>query len=90
MLSQANVSGSIVRAIGLTGQMHGLVLLDKYGDVLRPANLWNDQRTSAQCDEIGSRLGKERLIQITGNDSLPGFTAPKIIWIQQNEREILI
>jgi xylulokinase len=87
-LSQAGVSGSNVAAIGLTGQMHGLVLLDEVGKVLRPAILWNDQRTGAQCDEIRSRIGKERLIRITGNDALTGFTAPKILWVQQNEPEL--
>jgi len=87
-LDLANVSGSAVTAIGLTGQMHGLVLLDELGEVLRPAILWNDQRTGAQCDEMRTRLGKEHLIQITGNDALPGFTAPKILWVQQNEPDI--
>jgi xylulokinase len=87
-LKQAGVSGSEVTAIGLTGQMHGLVLLDEQGEVLRPAILWNDQRTGAQCDEMRSRLGRQRLIQITGNDALTGFTAPKILWVQQNEPEI--
>jgi len=87
-LVQAGVSGSAVTAIGLTGQMHGLVLLDEQGEVLRPAILWNDQRTAAQCDEMRSRLGKQHLIQITGNDALTGFTAPKILWVQQNEPEI--
>jgi xylulokinase len=65
--------------------MHGLVLLDGSGEVLRPAILWNDQRTGKQCDEIRNRIGKERFIQITGNDALPGFTAPKILWVQENE-----
>jgi xylulokinase len=88
MLAQAGVSGSAVTAIGLTGQMHGLVLLDEQGEVLRPAILWNDQRTGAQCDEIRSRMGRQRLIQITGNDALTGFTAPKILWVRQNEPEI--
>ncbi len=87
-LAQAGVGGAAVRAIGLTGQMHGLVLLDEAGTVLRPAILWNDQRTGAQCDEIRRRLGKARLIQITGNDALTGFTAPKILWVQQNEPEV--
>lgn len=87
-LEMANVPGSAVTAIGLTGQMHGLVLLDEQGEVLRPAILWNDQRTGAQCDEMRTRLGKEHLIQITGNDALTGFTAPKILWVQQNEPEI--
>jgi xylulokinase len=67
--------------------MHGLVFLDKSGEVLRPAILWNDQRTGAQCDEIRSRLGKEKLIDITGNDALTGFTAPKILWVQEEEPE---
>jgi xylulokinase len=87
-LEQAGVDGSSVAAIGLTGQMHGLVLLDRRGEVLRPAILWNDQRTAAQCDEIRTRLGKERLIQITGNDALTGFTAPKILWVKENEPEV--
>jgi xylulokinase len=75
-------------AIGLTGQMHGLVLLDHDGQVLRPAILWNDQRTGPQCDEIRQRLGKKRLIELTGNDALTGFTAPKILWVREHEPEI--
>lgn len=82
------VAPQAIKGIGLTGQMHGLVLLDKQGQVLRPAILWNDQRTQAQCDEIRHRLGKERLVQITGNDALTGFTAPKILWVQEMEPEI--
>jgi xylulokinase len=85
---QAGVEAEAVAAVGLTGQMHGLVLLDEAGKVLRPAILWNDQRTAAQCDEIRNRIGKLRLIQITGNDALPGFTAPKILWVAQNEPEV--
>ena len=81
-------SGEHIAAIGLTGQMHGLVLLDEAGQVLRPAILWNDQRTGAQCDEIHRRVGRERFIQITGNVALTGFTAPKILWVAQNEPEI--
>lgn len=88
VLRESGISTDEVVAIGLTGQMHGLVLLDEHGQVLRPAILWNDQRTSAQCDEIRARLGKSRLIQITGNDALTGFTAPKILWVQQNEPDI--
>jgi xylulokinase len=85
VLATSGVSPSDVAAIGLTGQMHGLVLLDEAGDVVRPAILWNDQRTGAQCDEIRRRLGKDHLIQLTGNDALTGFTAPKILWVQENE-----
>lgn len=88
VLADNQTPGSAIAAIGLTGQMHGLVLLNQAGDVLRPAILWNDQRTGPQCAEMRRRLGKERLIQITGNDALPGFTAPKILWVQQNEPEV--
>lgn len=87
-LNAANATGHNVVAIGLTGQMHGLVVLDHQGQVLRPAILWNDQRCGAECDEIRARLGHERLVQITGNDALTGFTAPKILWIEKNEPEI--
>jgi xylulokinase len=87
-LSEANASGADIKAIGLTGQMHGLVLLDERGDVLRPAILWNDQRSGKECDEIRARVGRERLIQITGNDALTGFTAPKILWVERHEPEI--
>jgi xylulokinase len=87
-LSNSGIGGESIAAVGLTGQMHGLVLLDGAGTVLRPAILWNDQRTGAQCDEIRARLGKERLIRITGNDALTGFTASKILWVQENEPEI--
>ncbi|MBN1311593.1 MAG: xylulokinase [Anaerolineae bacterium] len=87
-LDTSKVPAQSIAAVGLTGQMHGLVLLDESGEVLRPAILWNDQRTSKQCDEIRKRLGKERLIQITGNDALTGFTAPKILWVQQHEPDI--
>jgi len=87
-LNAANATGHNVSAIGLTGQMHGLVVLDHQGQVLRPAILWNDQRCGAECDEIRTRLGHERLVQITGNDALTGFTAPKILWIEKHEPEI--
>ena len=87
-LANAGVAGSAVAAIGLTGQMHGLVTLDEHGDVLRPAILWNDQRTARECDEIRAIVGPERLIQITGNDALTGFTAPKILWMRNNEPDV--
>jgi len=77
-----------VTAIGLTGQMHGLVLLDDAGEPLRPAILWNDQRTAAECDEIRARVGRERLIALTGNDALTGFTAPKLLWVRRHEPEV--
>ncbi|HET8968071.1 MAG TPA: FGGY family carbohydrate kinase, partial [Gaiellaceae bacterium] len=74
--------------IGLSGQMHGLVCLDERGEVLRPAILWNDQRTAAECAEIEERVGLERLISLTGNRALTGFTAPKLLWLRQHEPEI--
>lgn len=88
VLEQAGIGGEEVGAVGLTGQMHGLVLLDEAGTVLRPAILWNDQRTQSQCDEIHARIGRERFIQITGNVALTGFTAPKILWVKENEPEV--
>ena len=88
VLLQTGLGGEAVAAVGLTGQMHGLVLLDDSGQVLRPAILWNDQRTGKQCDDIRTRLGKDHLIQITGNDALTGFTAPKVLWVQQNEPKV--
>lgn len=88
VLERAGIGGERIGAVGLTGQMHGLVLLDEAGDVLRPAILWNDQRTQSQCDEIHRIIGREKFIQITGNIALTGFTAPKILWVKENEPEI--
>jgi xylulokinase len=86
-LSAAGATGGEVEAVGLTGQMHGAVLLERGGAVLRPAILWNDQRTAAECDEIRARIGPERLIAITGNDAITGFTAPKLLWVRRHEPE---
>ena len=74
--------------IGLSGQMHGLVCLDERGEVLRPAILWNDQRTASECAEIEERLGLERLIALTGNRALTGFTAPKLLWLRRHEPDV--
>jgi xylulokinase len=87
-LASAGITGREVAALGLTGQMHGLVLLDTAGEVLRPAILWNDQRTSAECDAIREVVGAQRLIEITGNDALTGFTAPKLVWVRNHEPEV--
>jgi xylulokinase len=73
--------------VGLSGQMHGLVVLDAEDRVLRPAILWNDQRTAAECAEIEARVGLERLIELTGNRALTGFTAPKLLWLRRHEPE---
>jgi xylulokinase len=88
LMEKSSVEPQDVLGIGLTGQMHGLVLLDEYANILRPAILWNDQRTGAECDDIRNALGKDNLIRITGNDALTGFTAPKILWVKKNEPEI--
>ncbi len=88
VLATTGVPADEVVAIGLTGQMHGAVLLDAAGDVLRPAILWNDQRTAAECHAIRDALGPERLIAITGNDALTGFTAPKLVWVRDHEPDV--
>jgi len=89
VLSKANLSGEDVSAVGLTGQMHGLVMLDRSDQVLRPAILWNDQRTGSQCAWITEKVGGlDRLLQLTGNQVLPGFTAPKIVWVRDNEPDV--
>jgi xylulokinase len=75
-------------AVGLSGQMHGLVCLDEEGGVLRPAILWNDQRTAGECAEIEERVGLERLIALTGNRALTGFTAPKLLWLRRHEPDV--
>ena len=85
VLTTTGTPGEAVAAVGLTGQMHGLVVLDEADTVLRPAILWNDQRTAAECDLIRAAVGPERLIEVTGNDALPGFTAPKLVWVRDHE-----
>jgi len=87
-LAAAGASGAEVAAVGLTGQMHGLVLLDAADAVLRPAILWNDQRTATECDEIRALVGPERLIAITGNDAVTGLTAPKLLWVRRHEPDV--
>jgi xylulokinase len=74
-----------ISGIGLSGQMHGLVTLDSSDAVIRPAILWNDQRTQAECDEIEAKVGLDRLIELTGNRALTGFTAPKLLWLRKHE-----
>ncbi|SFQ09681.1 xylulokinase [Variovorax sp. 770b2] len=75
-----------VRAIGLSGQMHGATLLDAAGEVLRPAILWNDGRSGVQCEELTRAV--PRLGEIAGNLAMPGFTAPKLLWVREHEPEI--
>jgi xylulokinase len=82
------LDASSAAGIGLSGQMHGLVALDEGDRPLRPAILWNDGRTQAQCDEIEERIGFERLVELTGNRALAGFTAPKLLWMAEHEPEL--
>lgn len=86
VMHTGGIDGTEVDAVGLTGQMHGSVLLDSAGEVLRPAILWNDQRTAAACDEIRDRVGTQRLIEVAGSDALTGFTAPKLLWSVRTNR----
>lgn len=79
---------SKVRAVGFCGQMHGLVLLDGRGRVLRPAILWNDNRATEECEYLNQTVGKESLLAWTGNIAYAGFTAPKVLWLQKNEKEL--
>ncbi|ADQ46908.1 xylulokinase [Caldicellulosiruptor kronotskyensis 2002] len=85
VLEKSKVDPKEVKAVGLTGQMHGLVMLDKNYNVIRPSIIWCDQRTAKECDEITQKVGKERLIEITANPALTGFTASKILWVKNNE-----
>src|SRR5215213_1056374 len=77
-----------VAGIGLSGQMHGLVTLDASDRPIRPAILWNDQRTGAECAEIEQRVGFDRLVELTGNRALTGFTAPKLLWLRRHEPDV--
>ena len=82
---QVAEGGRRVSGLGLTGQMHGSVFLDAAGEVIRPALLWNDQRTGKQCQEITERVGPQRIVEITGNPALTGFQAPKVLWLREEE-----
>lgn len=85
VLREAGAGAAQVAALGLTGQMHGATFLDARGEVIRPALLWNDQRTAAECAEITERVGAARLIELAGNPALTGFQAPKILWLRNHE-----
>ncbi|MDE5581371.1 MAG: xylulokinase [Treponemataceae bacterium] len=88
VIAKAGISASEIKGVGLSGQMHGLVMLDKSGDVLRKSIIWCDQRTAKECEEITQKVGAENLIKITANPALTGFTASKIMWVKNNEPEI--
>lgn len=87
LLKESGVSAGSIEAVGLAGQMHGLVLLDGDGTVVRPAILWNDQRTAEQCEHITDVIGAAEVLQRLGNPILTGFTAPKILWVRSEEPE---
>ena len=88
VLASTGADAASIQAIGLTGQMHGAVLLDEADRVLRPAILWNDQRTAHACEEIREAVGPQRLIEITGNDAVTGLTAPKLVWVRDHEPDV--
>ncbi len=88
LLQKASVRGDEIAGVGLSGQMHGSVFLDAQGNVLRPALLWCDQRTQAECDWITAQVGRENLVKYISNPVLTGFTAPKIVWLRNHEPEM--
>lgn len=88
VIKKSNVKASDIAGIGLSGQMHGLVLLDKDNKIIRKSIIWCDQRTHAECDEITQKVGAKRLIEITANPALTGFTASKILWVRNNEPDV--
>lgn len=88
VLRKSGIDASEIKGVGISGQMHGLVLLDENDRVLRKAIIWCDQRTARECEEITSKVGAKRLIEITANPALTGFTASKILWVRNNEPEI--
>ncbi|GMQ59775.1 xylulokinase [Vallitalea sediminicola] len=88
LVGKINIDDDEIESIGLSGQMHGLVILDENDDVLRPALLWCDQRTQKECDDITNHFGKAGLRDLTANKALTGFTAPKILWVKKNEPEV--
>jgi xylulokinase len=85
VLAEAGVDGSQIKAIGLSGQMHGLVMLDRAGQVIRPSLIWCDQRSQPQVDAVNAALGRETVLRFIANPVLTGFTLPKLLWIRDNE-----
>src|SRR5579863_1261446 len=85
VLAESGVAGSDIKGIGLSGQMHGLVMLDGAGDVIRPSLIWCDQRSQAQVDAVNAQLGRENILRYIANPVLTGFTLPKLLWVRDNE-----
>ena len=88
VIDKSGVDAAEIKGLGISGQMHGLVMLDKAGNVLRRSIIWCDQRTARECEEITEKVGARRLIEITANPALTGFTASKILWVRNNEPEV--
>lgn len=88
IVKDSKIDASSIKGMGFSGQMHGLVILDKEGKVLRPAILWCDQRTQEECDYLNKEVGQEKISLYTGNMALTGFTAPKLLWVKKHEKEI--
>lgn len=88
ILARSGVRAADIRGIGLSGQMHSLVLLDKQNQVLRPSILWCDTRTDRECVQITEQIGREKLRNLVSNPALEGFTLPKIIWVRNHEPEV--
>jgi len=87
VVKESGVDKEAIKGLGISGQMHGLVMLDEAGEVIRPSIIWCDQRTAKECEEITEKVGRERLIEITANPALTGFTASKILWVKNHEPE---
>ena len=87
VVKDSGVAADDIKGLGISGQMHGLVMLDEAGEVIRPSIIWCDQRTEKECEEITEKVGAKRLIEITANPALTGFTASKILWVRNHEPE---
>lgn len=88
IIHQSGIQAEDIKAIGLSGQMHGLVAMDNSGRVLMPAILWNDQRTQEECDYLNHEAGQDKLSRYTGNKALTGFTAPKVLWVKKHKPQL--
>src|SRR5215467_1519993 len=82
---RAGVTGADIKGIGLSGQMHGLVILDDAGEVIRPSLIWCDQRSQQQVDFVNTKVGREKILEYTANPVLTGFTLPKLLWVRDHE-----
>src|SRR5665213_578574 len=88
VVAAAGISGSDIKGVGLSGQMHGLVILDADHNVIRPSLIWCDQRSQAQVDWVNSKVGKAQVLEYTANPVLTGFTLPKLLWVRDNEPQL--